>query len=112
MGNQMTSAIKHFKQEAVRLFDREIHYLLQAYKADPTLVQKYKGTIMNCANNIIKKGFGTKPHPNGNCDAFTPSGNSVDDQMTAYVNRLSVLLLAIEMTRPTQSKRKASIEQT
>ena len=25
MGNQMTSAIEHFKQEAVRLFDREIH---------------------------------------------------------------------------------------
>jgi len=76
-----------------------MRYLLQAYKADPTLVQKYKDTIMNCANNIIKEGFGTNPYPKGVCDAVTPSGDSVDDQMTAHVNRLSVLLLAIEMSR-------------
>lgn len=75
-----------------------MRYLLQAYKAEPALVQKYKDTITNCANNIIKKGFGTNPHPKTDCDAFTPSGDSVDE-MTAYVNRLSVLLLAIEMSR-------------
>ena len=75
-----------------------MRYLLQAYKAEPALVQKYKDTIMKCANNIIKKGFGTQPDPEGVCDAFTPSGDSVDE-MTAYVNRLSVLLLAIEMSR-------------
>jgi hypothetical protein len=73
-----------------------MRYLLQAYKAEPALVQKHKDTIMTCASNIIKKGFGTDPNPEDVCDAFTPSGDSVD-QMTAYVNRLSVLLLAIEM---------------
>jgi hypothetical protein len=75
-----------------------MRYLLQAYKAEPAFLQKHKATIMKCANNIIKKGFGTHPEPDGVCDAFTPSGESVD-QMTAYVNRLSVLLLAIEMSR-------------
>jgi hypothetical protein len=75
-----------------------MRYLLQAYKAEPAFLQKHKATIMKCANNIIKKGFGTHPVPDGVCDAFTPSGDSVD-QMTAYVNRLSVLLLAFEMSR-------------
>jgi hypothetical protein len=76
-----------------------MRYLLQAYKAEPSLLQNHKDTILNSANNIIKEGFGTNPDPRGSCDPFTPyTGEDAATLMTAYINRLSVLLLAIEMS--------------
>lgn len=80
-------------QTGVGVFMR---YLLQAYQAEPGLVDKYRSAIADSARKIATEGFGQDPRPGGACDAFTPMGGSTD-QMTAYVNRLSVLLLAIAM---------------
>lgn len=75
-----------------------MRYLLQAYNADSSLVQPYKDYIINTANNIIKSGFGTKANPDGKCDAYTPMTNSNANEISAYINRLSELLLAIKMS--------------
>lgn len=82
-----------------------MRYLLQAYRADPALLDPYRDTINTLAANIAKMGTESRPHvePAGCCDAFTPYEDScgVDadpaNTFIAFVNRLSVLLLAIEM---------------
>ncbi len=74
-----------------------MRYLLQAYKADSKLVAPYKDTIVKAANNIIKGGFGTNAQPSGDCDSYTSAGSKNADQMSAYINRLSELLLAIQI---------------
>ena len=78
-----------------------MRYLLQAYKADPTILQPgYKDKILKSANDIVQTGFGTDPDPSGNCDSYTPNapGTPDADQMTAYINRLAELLLAIQIS--------------
>ena len=77
-----------------------MRYLLQAYKAEPSLLENHKDAIIDSANNIIQSGFGTNAQPSGNCDPFTPYPVKDDPAtvMTAYINRLSVLLLAIEVS--------------
>ena len=78
-----------------------MRYLLQAYKAEPSLLENHKDAIIDSANNIIQSGFGTNAQPSGNCDPFTPYPVKDDPAtvMTAYINRLSVLLLAIEVSQ-------------
>ena len=77
-----------------------MRYLLQAFKAHPSLLKRHKDAILNSANNIIKDGFGTDPDPQGSCDSYTPyTWEDAATQMSAYVNRLSVLLLAIELSK-------------
>jgi hypothetical protein len=77
-----------------------MRYLLQAYQAEPGLAVKYKDVILNSADNIIKLGFGTDPSPEGDCDAYTEYlGADKATRMSPYINRLAVLLLAIEMSR-------------
>jgi hypothetical protein len=77
-----------------------MRYLLQAYKSEPSLLENHKDAIVNSANNIIQSGFGTNADPWGSCDAFSPyTGQDAATLMTAYINRLSVLLLAIEISK-------------
>ena len=77
-----------------------MRYLLQAYKAEPNLLKNHQDAILNSANNIIKDGFGTNPNPDSSCDSFTPYKIKDDATlMTPYINRLSVLLLAIELSK-------------
>lgn len=83
-------------QTGVGVFMR---YLLQAWRAKPTLVLAYRPQILANADAIVQPGFGEQAYPGGACDAFTPRQGSVADAMTAYVNRLSVLVLAIAMGR-------------
>ena len=77
-----------------------MRYLLQAYKAEPSLLQNHKDAIIDSANKIIQSGFGTNAQPPGDCDPFTSYAvkNDPATVMTAYINRLSVLLLAIEIS--------------
>ena len=78
-----------------------MRYLLQAYKADPTVLPpEYKHKVLNSAKDIVQTGFGTKPDHHGNCDAYTPTAADTPDadQMTAYINRLAELLLAIQIS--------------
>ena len=78
-----------------------MRYLLQAYKADPTIFEPgYKDKILKSANEIVQTAFGTDPDPSGNCDSYTPTapGTPDADQMTAYINRLAELLLAIQIS--------------
>ncbi|MBN3788860.1 hypothetical protein [Burkholderia sp. Ac-20353] len=75
-----------------------MRYLLQAFKADPSLAQPFRQFIVDSATAFGSGAFGD-PQPGGACDAYTPRPEQDEvDQMTAYVNRLSVLLLAIEMS--------------
>jgi hypothetical protein len=76
-----------------------LRYLLQAYQAEPALLTAYKPTIIATANALVSPGFGAAS-PAGQCDAFTPqdNGNGNADLMSAYVNRLAVLTLAIAMS--------------
>lgn len=75
-----------------------MRYLLQAYRADASLLTPYRSMILGTANALVQPGFGVPPpSQSGSCDAFTPAGGSNADLMTAYVNRLSVLTLAIAM---------------
>ena len=77
-----------------------MRYLLQAYKAEPDLLKNHKDAILGSADNIIKDGFGTNPNPDSSCDSFTPYiSDDAATLMSAYVNRLSVLLLAIELSK-------------
>ena len=78
-----------------------MRYLLQAYNAEPSLLQNHKDAIVDSANKIIQSGFGTNAEPAGDCDPFTPYQVKSDPAtvMTAYINRLSVLLLAIELSK-------------
>jgi len=77
-----------------------MRYLLQAYQAEPARFLKYKDAIVDSANKIATPGFGRPADPLGDCDAFTEY-QVVDPatQMTPWVNRLAVVLLAIEMSR-------------
>ena len=76
-----------------------MRYLLQAYKVDPTILQpEYKGMIMDSANKVIQSGFGTQADPPGNCDSYSSAGSGDADYMTAYINRLAELLLAIAIS--------------
>ena len=83
-------------QTGVGVFMR---YLLQAWRANPMPLQAYRAQILANADAIVEPGFGEQANPGGACDAFTPRWGSVADTMTAYVNRLSVLVLAIAMAR-------------
>lgn len=77
-----------------------MRYLLQAYKAEPDLLTNHKDAILNSANNIIKKGFGTNPNPDSSCDSYTPyKVKDAATLMTPYINSLAVLLLAIELSK-------------
>lgn len=78
-----------------------MRYLLQAYRAEPTLLTAYKPAIIATADALVNPNFGS-PSPAGACDAFTPqdngNGNGNADLMSAYVNRLAVLTLAIAIS--------------
>lgn len=74
-----------------------MRYALQAYRADPALLTPYRNAIFASANGVVRSGFGQGGMPVGDCDAFAPAGGTPEDQMTSYVNSLSVLLLAIQM---------------
>lgn len=76
-----------------------MRYALQAYRADPALLAPYRDAVIRSANGVVQSGFGLGAFPPGDCDAFAPATGTPEDQMTSYVNRLSVLLLAIQMTR-------------
>lgn len=76
-----------------------MRYALQAYDADPALLAPYRALVVGAANGVVQSGFGANACPAGGCDAFAAAGGSPEDQMTPYVNSLSVLLLAIRMTR-------------
>jgi hypothetical protein len=77
-----------------------MRYLLQAYKAEPDLLKNHRDAILDSADNIIKDGFGTNPDPDSSCDSYTPYvTKDPATLMSAYVNRLSVLLLAIELSK-------------
>lgn len=76
-----------------------MRYALQAYDADPALLAPYRALFVGAANGVVQSGFGANAYPAGGCDAFAAAGGSPEDQMTPYVNSLSVLLLAIRMTR-------------
>ncbi len=76
-----------------------MRYLLQAYKADPDLVKGYKDDVLSSARSLVKIGDNASARPPGRCNAYTPYVTSFPtDEMTAPVNRLSELLLAIEMS--------------
>lgn len=81
-------------QTGVAVFMR---YLLQAHQADPALLAPYTPTILANATALVSPGFGRPLQP-GQCDAFTPYGSDNADLMSAYVNRLSVLTLAIALS--------------
>ena len=94
--NALASDVNDY-QTGTHVFMR---YLLQAYQAEPSLLKNHKDAIVNSADNIIKDGFGTSPDPYGACDSYTPyTGEDDATLMSAYVNRLSVLLLAIELSK-------------
>jgi|GEM_PF-3267341 hypothetical protein len=77
-----------------------MRYLLQAYIADPSVMSEAQlQTILAMADQMIKPGFGTWAQPAGDCDAFVPYSGGDLDQLTADINRLSVLLLAITISR-------------
>lgn len=84
-------------QTGVGVFMR---YLLQAYQADPAVLSdNHKQVILAMADQVVISGFGTNAMPAGACDAFTPMEDGDEtDAMTAYVNHLSVLLLAIAIS--------------
>jgi hypothetical protein len=76
-----------------------MRYLLQAYQADPSILEQgHKEMIIASANCIIQPGFGTEADPYGDCDPYTSIGESDADEITAYVNRLAELLLAIQVS--------------
>ena len=81
-------------QTGVGVFMR---YLLQAYRADPKLLAPYRDTLIALANALVAPGFGTSS-PGGLCDAFTAYGNGNADMISAPVNRLAVLNLAIAIS--------------
>lgn len=75
-----------------------MRYFLQAYQAEPVRWQKYAEQVLSSATQLVYSTSGA-PNPDGPCDAFTPYSNDDLGQLTASVNRLSVMLLAIEMGR-------------
>lgn len=81
-----------------------MRYLLQAYQAEPSLLTAYEPVITAMADVLVKLGEKSPSPPSvsprGACDAFTPqdNGNGNADLMSAYVNRLAVLTLAIAMS--------------
>jgi hypothetical protein len=80
-------------QTGVGVFMR---YLLQLYQAEPRQLQPFVANITASAKQLATLPLGA-PDPAGPCDAFTPSGDDVD-QLTAYINRLSVLVMGIALS--------------
>ncbi|KGI78064.1 hypothetical protein [Oleiagrimonas soli] len=79
-----------------------MRYLLQAYRADPTVVDGYAPLVIGAAKQMTEKSFGESVYPPGCCDAYVSIDQCGDhrpaNQMTPLVNRLAVLLMAHEMT--------------
>jgi hypothetical protein len=74
-------------------------YLLQAHKADPTLSAPYVAKVLAAADLICQPAF-----PNGTsqdsqvCDCILSRfGYSGNDYMTAWINRLALLCMAIAL---------------
>lgn len=76
-----------------------MRYVLQAAKDDPTSVTEYKDQVLAAAGAMLRSEFGP-PRDRGLNDAYTPYPCTDEvTTMTPYVNRLALLLLAIELAR-------------